>query len=51
MFEILDAGSIETVGFREFCALTFLVAAVQSNQMLQCLYQHGVLLFDIIGGG
>ena len=28
-----------------------MLAAVQSNQLLQCLYQHGVLLFDIIGGG
>ena len=51
IFDVLDAGNIETVGFREFCAMTFLIAAVQSNQMLQCLYQHGVLLFDIIGGG
>ena len=34
IFGILDAGNIETVGFREFCAMTFLVAAVQSNQML-----------------
>ena len=34
IFDVLDAGNIETVGFREFCAMTFLIAAVQSNQML-----------------
>lgn len=28
-----------------------MIAAAQSNQLLQCLYQHGVLIFDIIGGG
>ena len=24
---------------------------MQDNALLECLYQHGVLLFDIIGGG
>ena len=28
IFDVLDAGNIETVGFREFCAMTFLIAAV-----------------------
>ena len=31
--------------------MVFLLAAMQDNQLLQFLYQHGVLLFDIIGGG
>jgi hypothetical protein len=51
LFEILDAGGTDSISFREFCALVYLVAGVQSNQLLQCLYEHGVLLFDIIGGG
>ena len=51
LFATLDACNFETVGFREFCAHIFLLAALQDNQMLQCLYQHGVLIFDIIGGG
>jgi hypothetical protein len=51
IYELLDANGLETIGFREFCALINLVAGVQSNQLLQCLYQHGILLFDIIGGG
>lgn len=51
LFAALDACNYETIGFREFCALVFLLAAMEDNQLLQCLYQHGVLLFDIIGGG
>ena len=51
LFSALDTCNFETVGFREFCALVFLLAAMEDNQLLQCLYQHGVLLFDIIGGG
>ena len=51
VFSALDACNMETVGFREFCALVFLLAATSDKQLLQCLYQHGVLLFDIVGGG
>ena len=31
--------------------MLYFVAASESNQLLQCLYQHGVLVFDIIAGG
>ena len=31
LFELLDASGIESIGFREFCALMHLVAGVQSN--------------------
>lgn len=51
LFSVLDACNFETIGFREFCAHVFLLAALQDNQLLECLYQHGVLLFDILGGG
>jgi len=51
LFAALDACNFETVGFREFCAQIFLLAALHDNQLLECLYQHGVLLFDILGGG
>jgi hypothetical protein len=51
LFEMLDSQGSGLVSFREFCALAYLVAAGQSNQLLTCLYDHGVLLFDIIGGG
>lgn len=51
LFELLDANGLESIGFREFSALVFLLASYQSNQLLQCLYQHGALLFDIVGGG
>jgi len=51
LFAVLDACNFESVGFREFCAHVLLLAAMEDNQLLQCLYQHGVLLFDIIGGG
>lgn len=39
------------MSFREFCALVYIVAAQQSSQLVACLYDHGVLLFDILGGG
>jgi len=51
LYDVLDASGMESIGFREFCALTFLVAAAQSNQLVQCLYEHAVLFFDIVGGG
>lgn len=38
LFATLDACNFETVGFREFCAQIFLLAALQDNQLLECLY-------------
>ena len=34
LYEMLDASGRETIGFREFCALMYLVAGAQSNQLL-----------------
>jgi len=34
LFEILDSSGMETIGFREFCALIFLVSAAESKQLL-----------------
>ena len=51
LFQLLDGCNFESVGFREFCAEVLLLAALRDNMLLQCLYQHGVLLFDIIGAG
>jgi hypothetical protein len=51
IYDILDASGMEAVGFREFCAVILLVASLESNQLLECLYKHGTLLFDILGGG
>ena len=51
LFEMLDANGMENIGFREFCTVIFLVSAFERNQLLQCLYQHGALFFDVIGGG
>ena len=48
---MLDSPSQGVIGFREFCALMYLVAALETKQLLMCLYDHGVLLFDILGGG
>jgi hypothetical protein len=31
LFDMLDSGSQGSIGFREFCSLIYLVAAVQSN--------------------
>lgn len=51
IFEMIDSAGTGLVSYREFCALIYLVAAVESQQLLKCLYDHGVLLFDIVGGG
>lgn len=51
LFEMLDSQSQGVIGFREFCALMYVVSALHSQQLLMCLYDHGVLLFDILGGG
>lgn len=51
LYDILDSSVMESIGFREFCALVLVVASVESGQLLKCLYDHGPLLFDIIGGG
>ena len=51
IFEMMDSAGSGLISFREFCALIYLVAAVESQQLLKCLYDHGVLLFDIVGGG
>jgi hypothetical protein len=51
IYETLDSSGMDSVGFREFCTLVFAVAAVQSQQTLQCLYEHGVLFFDVLSGG
>lgn len=51
IFEMMDSAGNGLISFREFCALIYLIAAVESQQLLKCLYDHGVLLFDIVGGG
>lgn len=38
IFSALDASNFESVGFREFCALVFLLAASHDNKLLECLY-------------
>ncbi len=48
VYEVLDSCGMESVGFREFCAFVILISAVQTGQLLKCLYDHGPLLFDII---
>jgi hypothetical protein len=34
LFELLDANGLESIGFREFSAFVFLLAAYHSNQLL-----------------
>eukprot|EP00347_Sterkiella_histriomuscorum_P004642 403359675 len=51
LYEILDSCGFESVGFREFCAFVLIVASINSAQLVRCLYDHGALLFDIIGAG
>lgn len=51
IFELMDSTGIGLICFREFCALMYLVAALESSKLLLCLYDHGVLLYDILGGG
>jgi hypothetical protein len=31
LFEMLDASGMENIGFREFCAVIFLLSAFESN--------------------
>ena len=50
-YEVLDSCGLESVGFREFCALILAYSALESGNLTKCLYDHGPLLFDIIGGG
>lgn len=50
-YEILDSCGLESVGFREFCALILLYSAFDSGNLTKCLYEHGPLLYDIVGGG
>jgi hypothetical protein len=42
---------LESIGFREFCTFIFLVSAGQNGQLNRCLFDHGALLFDILGAG
>ena len=50
-FDIMDSCGMESVGFREFCMLILIISALENKKLLQCLYEHGPLIFDIIGGG
>jgi len=49
--EFLDAQGMESVGFRGFCCLVLLVSASDSKQLLQFLFHHGALAFDVLAGG
>ena len=51
IYDLLDSSVMESVGFREFCALLYLVSAAEAGLLLRCLYDHGPLLFDILGAG
>ncbi len=51
IYDLLDSSVMESIGFREFCALIYLVSAAEAGLLLRCLYDHGPLLFDILGAG
>ena len=51
MYDLLDSLLIDCLGFREFCALVFLLSSSSDGLLLKCLYDHGPLLFDILGAG
>jgi hypothetical protein len=51
VYDILDTSVLDSIGFREFCTLVFLVSASQDGLLLKCLFDHGALLFDILGAG
>ena len=50
-YDLLDSCGLESVGFREFCSLILAYSALESGNLTKCLYEHGPLLYDIIGGG
>lgn len=41
----------DQLSFREFAALVFVLSAAHSGTLLKCLFDHGALLFDIVGAG
>jgi hypothetical protein len=51
IYDLLDSSVMESIGFREFCALIYLVSSAEAGLLLRCLYDHGPLLFDILGAG
>ena len=51
VYDLLDSTVMESIGFREFCALIYLVSASESGLLVRCLFDHGALLFDILGAG
>jgi hypothetical protein len=51
VYDILDSSIMESIGFREFCVLVYLVSASNSSQLMRCLYDHGALIFDILAAG
>lgn len=51
VYDILDSSVMDSIGFREFCSFVFLVSAAQDGLLLRCLFDHGALLFDILGAG
>ncbi len=51
IYDLLDSTVMESIGFREFCSLIYLVSASESGLLVRCLFDHGALLFDILGAG
>lgn len=51
VYDLLDSSVLDSIGFREFCALLYLISAFEGGQLMRCLFDHGVLLFDILGAG
>jgi hypothetical protein len=51
VYDLLDSSIMESIGFREFCALIYLISASESGLLVRCLFDHGALFFDILGAG
>lgn len=51
VYDLLDSSVMDSIGFREFCTLVYLVSAANGGILTKCLYDHGALIFDILGAG
>jgi len=51
VYDLLDSSIMESIGFREFCALIYLISSSESGLLVRCLFDHGALFFDILGAG
>lgn len=51
IFDVLETTGNGVLTIKEFYVFVLLLAAIESEQALLCLYYHGPLIFEVISGG